>query len=73
MDIYQVVVNFNEGTRDYVSATIYHNDNFYKSLVDIAKPENVDDYNTQWCNGLINCYKNIASGLLPNNALIVTI
>ena len=73
MDIYQVVVNFNENTKDYVSATLYHNNNFYRSLDDIAKPENVDDYTTQWRNGLINHYKSMASALLSNGALIVTL
>jgi len=73
MDIYQVVVNFNENTKDYVSATLYHNNNFYRSLADIAKPENMDDYTTQWRNGLINHYKKMASTLLPNGALIITL
>lgn len=73
MDIYQVVVNFNENTKDYVSATLYHNNNFYKLLDDVAKPENVDDYTTQWRNGLINHYKSRASAVLPNGALIVTL
>jgi len=73
MDIYQVVVNFNENTRDYVSATLYHNNNFYKLLDDIVKPENVEDYTVQWKNGLIDYYKNIAGSLLPDNALIVTL
>ena len=73
MDIYQVVVNFNEGNKDYVSATIYHNDNFYKSLDDIAKPENVDDYNAKWCNGLVFHYGKLAHDLLPAGARIITL
>ena len=72
MNQYQVVVNFNENKEGYVSATIYHNDNFYKSLSDTTKPLNQDDYNARWCNGLVFHYGKLAHDLLPAGAKIIT-
>lgn len=69
MNTYQLVVDFNEGVKDYVSATLYINDNFYKKLEDVEKP---DDRTAQWYKSLVFHYGKLAKKLLPNGAKIVT-
>lgn len=66
---YQLVVNFNEGVKDYASATLYINDNLYKKLEDIFKPE---DRHAQWYNKLVFKYSKIAQDILPQGARITT-
>lgn len=73
MDIYKLYVNFNEGTRDYVGATLYHNDRKVVKLSDIAKPEDVKDYTIKWRNGLIAFYLDMVKKELPAGAKVVTI
>ena len=73
MDIYKIVVDFHDNQKDYVSATVYYNDMYWGVLDDIAKPENVHDYNMQWRNGLIHHYYNMLKNKLPNGATIISL
>ena len=73
MNIFKIYVNFNEGTKDYVSATLYKNDVEINRLSDISKPESVSDYTDNWKNGLINHYYDQVKSTLSKNDLLVTI
>ena len=71
MNVFEIIVNFNDGQKDYVSATVYHNDMYWGALEDIAKPENVHDYDMKWRNGLVYHYHGVLKNKLPHGANII--
>lgn len=73
-NIYKIIVNFHENTKDYVSCDVYSilDDHLFE-LDDIRKPENVVDYNDNWKNGLIEHYKSLAKNRLPKHSQIINI
>lgn len=70
--IYTILINLHEGTKDYVTANVHSlTTGSIKELKDIAKPDNVEDYNLQWIHGLANEYKIMAREFVPSDGFIV--
>lgn len=68
--ISKLLVNFNEGTKDYVTATVYNMmDEETQKLPNIRKPENVSDYTTSWKQGLYTHYENVARECLQAESM----
>lgn len=73
MNVFKLVVDFHEGKKDYVSAKLYHNDQYYRDMEDISKPEDAKYYDANWKNGLINHYLEIAKSDLPLGSVLVSL
>lgn len=71
----KIFVELNEGTKDYVTGYLYKGDKLVKTLEDIRKPDNLEDYTSDWKNGLYNEYKHraILSGYITTNDIVVYI
>lgn len=67
MNTYKLLVNFNEGSKDYVDAYVYDMmDNLVLSLSSISKPIELADYTFNWKNGLYPHYEMLAKAELQN-------
>ena len=73
MNIFKLYVNFQEGSKDYVTASVFRDDILYKKLEDISKPYDINNYTTDWKNGLINHYYKLAQEQIGNDKILVTI
>lgn len=73
MNIFKLYINFQEGSKDYVTASVFRGDSLYMKLEDISKPYDINNYNTDWKNGLIKHYYNLAQEQLGNDKMLVII
>ena len=65
MNVYKLLVKMNEGSKDYVSATVFNmGDAVILQLPDIRKPDNKADYTTTWKTGVYYHYEALAKAQL---------
>lgn len=70
MNTYKLLVDFNEGSKDYVNAYVYDmGGNLVLSLPSISKPVELADYTFNWKNGIYPHYEMLAKTELQNYGL----